>query len=204
MGTRERRDREKQERRAQILDCARKLFWKKGFAGTTIPEIAAATELAPGTLYLYFPSKDALYAELLVDGYDLLIERLRAAVDEPAPPRQAAGKLIQTFFEFAQKHPQYFDVIFFVLQKEGGQPQGVFGEGQLERFTQRENACKEIAANVLGGGGLPREQAALTVEAVWRMLVGMVFYCRGDTAEELAAIAGQAKELILAGMFGSE
>lgn len=204
MGTRERREREKQERRDGILKSARKLFWKKGFAGTTIPEIAAATELAPGTLYLYFPSKDALYAELLVEGYDRLIERLRAAIEEPAPPREAAGRLIQAFFEFAQKHPQYFDIIFFVLQKDGGEPQGLLGEGQLERFTQRENVCKEIAANVLGGVGVPREEAALTVEAVWRMLVGMVFYCRGESAERLAAIAERAKELILAGMFGRE
>jgi len=39
------------------LGSARKVFAKKGFAGATMDEIAAASGLAKGTLYLYFKSK---------------------------------------------------------------------------------------------------------------------------------------------------
>ena len=42
MGTQERRARERQERREQIIVAARRLFWKQGFTRTTMPEIAAA------------------------------------------------------------------------------------------------------------------------------------------------------------------
>ncbi len=64
MGTPERREREKQKRRQEILDAAKKVFAGRGFKGATIEEIAAEAELSTGTLYLYFKSKDEIYFSL--------------------------------------------------------------------------------------------------------------------------------------------
>ena len=96
MGTTERRQREAQQRRQDILKAAQKVFWEKGFSGTTMPQVAAEAELAPGTLYLYFPSKDALYVELLVEGYDVLKERLQSQLQSTvaAPERAAASRAL--------------------------------------------------------------------------------------------------------------
>lgn len=54
-------------RPAEILDAALKCFADKGFAATTVAEIALAAGVTPGTIYRYFPSKEAL-VEALVDG----------------------------------------------------------------------------------------------------------------------------------------
>ena len=87
MGTQERREREASQRREVILASAKRVFWQKGYQGATMPEIAAKAELAPGTLYLYFASKGALYAEILAGGYDLLRQRLaRALAEAPVGP----------------------------------------------------------------------------------------------------------------------
>lgn len=177
MGTGERRDREKQQRRQTILSAARGLFWARGFAGTTMPEVARAAELAPGTLYLYFPSKDALYAELLVEGYDLLLEKLAACLRKGSAPRQQAEALVEGFLAFARRHPEYFDIIFFVLQRErDGGPRAVLKPEQLARLEAREAACKAIAARVIAGAARRRssKEERLLVEAVWSMLVGFV------------------------------
>ncbi len=147
MGTLERREREKAERRRQILKAARKLFWKNGFARTTMPAIAEAAELSAGTLYLYFPSKHALYAELLDEGFDLLESRLREAVAKGRAHRAAAEALVDAFLGFAREAPDYFGVLFFTLQEPGREMQ-VLREGRdvRTRLDHRQEACKAVAA----------------------------------------------------------
>jgi AcrR family transcriptional regulator len=50
MGIAERKEREKKERRREIMDAAKRLFSSKGFAGTTMEDIAGEVELSPATL----------------------------------------------------------------------------------------------------------------------------------------------------------
>jgi AcrR family transcriptional regulator len=52
-------------RREQILNSALEIFSQKGFASSTIPEIARAAGLAPGTIYLYFSSKRELFIKVV-------------------------------------------------------------------------------------------------------------------------------------------
>ncbi|HUU21643.1 MAG TPA: helix-turn-helix domain-containing protein, partial [Phycisphaerae bacterium] len=118
MGTTERRQREAEQRRRSILEAARRLFWRQGYAGATMPGIAAEAELAPGTLYLYFQGKDALYVELLIEGYELLLERLKEQAGVDAPPAEQGGRLVEAFIQFARDYPEYFGIIFFLIQRE--------------------------------------------------------------------------------------
>lgn len=51
--------------REDILDCSATLFRRKGLRGTSMADIASATGLIKGSIYHYFPSKDALVLEVL-------------------------------------------------------------------------------------------------------------------------------------------
>ena len=64
MGIKERKEREREMRRQQIMVAAKRVFSKKGFDKSTMEDISREAELSPGTLYLYFKSKDELYASL--------------------------------------------------------------------------------------------------------------------------------------------
>jgi len=64
MGIKERKKRERERRRQQILVAAKRVFTQKGYEKSTMEDIAREAELSPGTLYLYFKSKDELYASL--------------------------------------------------------------------------------------------------------------------------------------------
>jgi len=207
VGTLERREREKAERRRQILKAARKLFWKNGFARTTMPAIAEAAELSAGTLYLYFPSKHALYAELLDEGFDLLESRLREAVAKGRAPRAAAEALVDAFLGFAREAPDYFDVLFFTLQEPGREMQ-VLREGRdvMTRLDHRQEACKAVAAGVLRQArpGLGAEELARTVDALWSMLAGVVLYFLRDDAATFAAVSARARSVILRGILGRD
>ncbi|MGO9061672.1 MAG: TetR/AcrR family transcriptional regulator [Candidatus Binataceae bacterium] len=83
-------------RRDQILDAALRIFARKGFAESTVDEIAVEAGLAKATLYLYFPSKEALLQKL-VDHYRLvpdlggLMESIRDLPPVGGIPRLVAG-----------------------------------------------------------------------------------------------------------------
>ena len=64
MGIKERKAREREMRRQQIMVAAKRVFTQNGFEKSTMEDIAREAELSPGTLYLYFRSKDELYASL--------------------------------------------------------------------------------------------------------------------------------------------
>jgi len=204
MGTRERRMREKGRRRMQILNAARRLFRQRGYEGTTMPAIAQAAELAPGTLYLYFPSKPALYVELLNEGYEMLITRLKEAAADEAVPRRQAEALTDAFMNFALEHPDYFDIIFFVLQGERRMVHELPARGGLmESLRAHESACKEIAAGILKRAR-PKDSSterARKVEAVWSMLAGVVLYFVRDDPDVFKSVADEAREIILRAVF---
>ena len=64
MGIKERKAREREMRRQQIMVAAKRVFTQRGFEKSTMEDIAREAELSPGTIYLYFKSKDELYASL--------------------------------------------------------------------------------------------------------------------------------------------
>jgi AcrR family transcriptional regulator len=75
-----RRTRKKERTRAQIYDAAMQLFLARGYDAVTIDEICAAADVARGTFFLHFPTKDGLLGEYgrqalaeltpLVEGHD--------------------------------------------------------------------------------------------------------------------------------------
>ena len=65
MGVAERREREKQARVDLILTSARELFDKKGFEHVSMADVAAEAEVAKGTVYIYFQSKQEILYSIL-------------------------------------------------------------------------------------------------------------------------------------------
>src|SRR6188474_1464196 len=54
-------------RRQLILAAAKRCFARHGFAGTTTKSVAAAASISEGLLFKHFPTKSALYAEILAE-----------------------------------------------------------------------------------------------------------------------------------------
>ncbi len=77
-----RRERKKLETHARVLVEARRLLAAQGYFATSMEQIADAADVAPATLFNYFPAKDALVAELASG----VFEGLRALLDRPPLP----------------------------------------------------------------------------------------------------------------------
>ena len=65
-----RREREKLVRRQEILEAARVVFSTKGFNDTKLEDVAERAEFGKGTLYNYFPNKEALFASVIEDSFE--------------------------------------------------------------------------------------------------------------------------------------
>ena len=115
MGTAERKAREKLVRHQQILDAAYEVFNQVGFFAATMDQIAERAELAKGTIYIYFKSKEELYFSLLLNGQDILISMLTDMKKRPVPPDQVLEETAKTLFRFYREHTSYFR-IFMVMQ----------------------------------------------------------------------------------------
>src|SRR5215470_7053538 len=97
-----RKARERAVRGAGVLSAARRLFARKGYQRSTMVEIAAASELALGTLYQLFPSKEAILCRLLEEYMDGLIARVREAIAETADAPLQLVRIVQTQLAFSQ------------------------------------------------------------------------------------------------------
>ncbi len=109
MGIEEREERERQIqrelRRKQITAAARKVFSAKGFNTATMEDIAREAELSSGTLYLYFSSKDELYATVNIELQKYMQQRVQELADikemNPAEKLEALGQVLYEIYEYA-------------------------------------------------------------------------------------------------------
>jgi AcrR family transcriptional regulator len=76
--TAQRRKREKEQRYRNILKTAERLFCERGYPSTKIRDVAVASEVAVGTVYLYFRNKEDLLLQLL----DTIAFEFRSALGE--------------------------------------------------------------------------------------------------------------------------
>jgi len=76
-----RRERERDRRRAEILDAAGRVFAARGFATATMDDVATESELSKGTLYLYFENKEALFLSLANRALDGVIGAFTAIAE---------------------------------------------------------------------------------------------------------------------------
>ena len=115
MGIKQRRRREKEERRRQILSAARTLLLKKGLAAVSVSQIAREAEIAVGTIYFYFRSKEHIFAALQEEGLTLLQQAVHRALEAGADPAQRLHQIAQAYLRFSREHKRYFDVINYFL-----------------------------------------------------------------------------------------
>jgi AcrR family transcriptional regulator len=115
------------DRRRQILDVALEAFAARGYAGTSMREIAAAAGVTKPVLYLHFASKERLYVALLEEISGALTRGSADAMGADAPARERVRAAIAAFFAYAEERP----AAVRVLLASG------LGDAELEREAAR-------------------------------------------------------------------
>jgi AcrR family transcriptional regulator len=114
LGVAERRERERELVRAQIIDATRDLLLERGLAGVSMRSIAERIEYSPAAIYSYFRDKDELLREVVSTGFERLsevvAEELAVAVGQGSAGQYRA--LGRAYARFALANPAYFRVMF--------------------------------------------------------------------------------------------
>ncbi len=118
MGIQERKEREKEQRKEDIIDSAEKIFAEKGLAAATMDEIAEAAELGKSTLYLYYKSKEDLYLAATMRGGEILYTMMAEATAGDEPILVRIRKLGEAYLEFFNKHRDYFRMYYFLESEQ--------------------------------------------------------------------------------------
>jgi AcrR family transcriptional regulator len=157
----DRRHRRRQETIEEVLDTAAAIMAEQGAGGLSIGEIARRMGIRPPSLYVYFPSKHALYDALFARGARLVLatmERLEASLPAGASLEQRLQISAAMFVRWSVEHQAYSQLLFwrpvpgFTPSPEAYQPavrlleftQGYFAESQSSGLLRADVAVEEI------------------------------------------------------------
>jgi AcrR family transcriptional regulator len=166
-GTLDRRRRERKAREQAILGAASKLFLTRGIAAATMDDIARACDLAKGTLYLYFASKEEIAFALLLRSTEDLLAVMRDSLDEPAPPTEQIERLALAYYRFFVAQPASFRYMFVIPHESYS---GRVADDLVERWGAAGRAALGLVANLIEEGVA---QGSLSVADPWSTAVGL-------------------------------
>ena len=106
--TRGKREEAKASNRQAILDAARRVFVELGYGATTVRDIIRATDLASGTFYNYFKSKEEVFQALQDDTALRVRPRLRAERIRARNFEEFISGSFRTFFDFVKNDQTTF------------------------------------------------------------------------------------------------
>src|SRR5256885_7391659 len=153
------------ERRAQLLEVARRMFGTAGYHSVSMDTVAREAGVTKPILYDHFPSKRELYLALLDADLTILHDRVRTALDAPTGSRERIRSSFRAYFDFVDEHAEGFRL----LMQETVGAEVDFRE-LVEEFRAR--ILSEVADLIVreSNGLLDREHA----ETVALGLIGMV------------------------------
>jgi AcrR family transcriptional regulator len=111
MGLKDRRERERTELRAQILDAARQLFLREGYEAVSMRRIADAIEYSPTAIYVYFKDKESLIRELCHEDFGKLAAEA-AKMAQIADPIERIRALGEAYIRFGVANPNHYRLMF--------------------------------------------------------------------------------------------
>jgi AcrR family transcriptional regulator len=153
------------ERRAQLLEVARRVFGNAGFHGVSMDTVAKEAGVTKPILYDHFPSKKDLYLALIDADLAMLHERVREALAAPTGNRERIRASFQAYFDFVDEHAEGFRLLM---------QEAVGAEEEFRRRVAavRDRILAEVADLIVreSRGRLDREHAEIVALA----LIGMV------------------------------
>jgi AcrR family transcriptional regulator len=104
----ERRIRQQDVSRSQLLDAAEEVFGRKGFHETTLKEVAELAEFSVGSVYSFFESKDDLFRQIFVRRGEEFLPALHEILDDgKTDPVQQLHDLVDFEIGFFRTHPRF-------------------------------------------------------------------------------------------------
>ncbi len=187
----------KEKTRERIIESARKLFTDKGFDETTTRDIASAAGIATGTLFNYYPSKEALAMSLVAASLDAgrLDFEARRRGEESLEEDLFAH--IMTGLRQLAPHRGYVGAVMETAMSPFAKT-GLCDDADRTREEHLERVTDVIASHGLGGA-----PPFVVMHLYWTLYLGVLAFWSRDTSdkqEETLAVLDHSLRLFVASL----
>ncbi|RAV05626.1 TetR/AcrR family transcriptional regulator [Paenibacillus sp. YN15] len=179
MGSADRKEREKEIRRTDIIEAAERIIFAKGYDAATMDDVAKEAQFSKRTVYIYFNSKEQIYFEIMARGYRRLLELLEQ--DGTGSPAGSAPEEIRRigwlFYRFGIEFPDYFQAIMEYENGEMDFLKGVPDSSREECYALGEKIMERLISIL--DRGLAEEtlrfegDSRRTALVLWASIVGI-------------------------------
>ena len=148
----ERKLREKQARRAQIISAARRIAEREGWPSVTVRRLSDEISYSQPVLYSHFEGREAILAAVAIEGFKeigLALEKARTR----AKPGRAVESAAIAYLRFAESSRAMYEVMFsqdlsIPFGEAATPPELRFGFSQLVALFQGKSAKPEVLAEL--------------------------------------------------------
>jgi AcrR family transcriptional regulator len=171
MGVRERRAREREDLRQEILDAARDLFICEGYESVSMRKIADRIEYSPTTIYLYFRDKSELFDRLSEQAFGKLLEKLQSIGDpQSGDPMDRLRRGLCAYAEFGLENPDHYQITFMTMNAR-------IPDAQVNRRhevgCQSFGCLKQTVSSCIEAGLLRVDDIDLASQILWAGVHGI-------------------------------
>jgi AcrR family transcriptional regulator len=144
----QRKQREYEARREEILLAAERKFSENGFFKTSMAEIAEAAQFAMGTVYRFFKSKEDIYISLVEAKVEELLRLLQEAMQDHLSAQEKLRAVVQVKLAFADQHRAFFRIYVYEWSGFEWTVKSAFGERVWKHYL----AQIDLVANLIREG----------------------------------------------------
>jgi AcrR family transcriptional regulator len=180
-------------RRDALLGAAIRVFGERGFDCATMERIAEEADVAKGTTYLYYDSKQSIYDAALSSGFAELDERTREVIDRAPNFREAISAFMTARAEYFFEHRDFFRMYVSAIARQitSSKPRASEFQAMVDRQTRR---LEQAVARAAARREIRRVDSAATAVAIFDLTRGliarrMVFTGDFDLAEDVAFLS---------------
>ncbi len=171
MSTTERKSIEKENRRQVILDAAITVMQSHGLHGLNIDLIAQETNLAKGTIYLYFKSKEEILSILTIRARSLLAKDFQKIETNKESNIEKLKSILKANYLFYKKNPLYYDLVSLYEINN-----------RMTETAEMQQSGEKIMEIVVSIAGKAREEGTMNPKispvilamSLWGIAVGML------------------------------
>ena len=200
MGIIERKEREKEQRRNDIIDAAEKIFFEKGLSNSKMDEVAEQAELSKGTLYLYFKSKEEIYFEIKLRAINILNAMFKESISENKTGFENCMEIGKTYVRFLNDYSNYFKVMVYF---ESNDCKVCEFRDKCENFFKEDNPLNffiQIINKGITDGSIRNDiPANVLAQALWAQTNGILQFV--STKQKILEFTGVEAEDIIYSQF---
>jgi len=195
-----RKERERQQRRALLLEAAARIFGRKPFDEATMQEVATEAEIGMQGLYEHFSSKQELYEQVMEMRAEVFRARAEEALAAVKEPLEQIRVLAAIYTRQFKEQPMLLPMFIRDRVHHDWGFQSRFGE-QIQRIYEGETQrLRGFLATAMELGQLRPLDAGFLTQLCLGTLEASLHYAHGHPEEEATSCVDRAMECLLRGV----